>query len=116
MRSKNPYAKTRPESRPYFVYQGQGFTYKILKTYQTPENEAKNPHARAFCLTITEFTGPRGELGDAYWSSIKSGTRLVYQDPTITPSKPVELREVVNGTDYDSGDALTEAYNILFER
>ena len=46
-------------------------------------------------------------------STIKANATLVYQDPVITPRKPVELREVVNGTDED---ALAEATDVLFDR
>ena len=116
--TKNPCGKRRSPDNPYekWVSFDGSWTWLVLKKNQSPEMEAKNPHASWYCMVVTPHTGPRGDIGDTYCSTIKDNATLVYQDPVITPRKPVELREVVNGTDYDSGDALTEAYNILFER
>lgn len=61
--SKNPCGKTRPKSDPYesWVVPGVG-TYHVLKKYQSPEGEAKNPQARWFTYCENEY----GELGDMY--------------------------------------------------
>ena len=38
--------KTADLDKPYMTYEGRGFEWRVLKRYQKPENEAKNPHAR----------------------------------------------------------------------
>lgn len=41
----------------------------VLKKYQTPELEAKNPYARWFCDVVTPIV-PDGEMGDTYVKDI----------------------------------------------
>ena len=82
---KNPYGKSVPieprdtlRERAYAVYEDDrlpGWTWYVLKTYQSPDNAAKNPYARAFCLVTSPYTGELGDLGDTYYSNI--GRRLV---------------------------------------
>lgn len=69
--TKNLCAKTRPVSNPYEVWQAGGWTWKILKRYQSPEKEAANPFARVFCH-VTSPMCPDGELGDTYLRDIQS--------------------------------------------
>ena len=71
--------KTRERNNPYEVWQGPvGFEWRVLKKYQTPENEAKNPHARWFCAVKSNFTYGEFELGDVYVSEIKAqGERVI---------------------------------------
>jgi hypothetical protein len=47
-----------------------------LKKYQTPENEAKNPYARWFCIVTSPAT-PKGEYGDVYVKTVTLGTRQI---------------------------------------
>lgn len=81
MASKNPYGKT--VAQPYkenahMVWtNGAGWTWYVLKTYQTPEREAANPHALWFCLVTSPMVGESGELGDVYVSEIKSNARRI---------------------------------------
>ena len=71
--SKNECAKTRKLDNPYEVYIGpNGFEWRVLKKYQKPEWEAKNPHARWFCGVKSDFTYGSFELGDVYVSEIKT--------------------------------------------
>ena len=71
--SKNECAKTRKLDNPYEVYIGpNGFEWRVLKKYQKPELEAKNPHARWFCGVKSDFTYGSFELGDVYVSEIKT--------------------------------------------
>ena len=42
MTTKNPFAKSRKADNPYAIYEGHGFTWKILKTYQRPNKEKDN--------------------------------------------------------------------------
>lgn len=70
--SKNLCGKTRPRTDPYEVWTSRDGTWEwhVLKKYQSPENEAKNPFARWFCFVKSPFV-PDGEMGDCYVSSIK---------------------------------------------
>jgi hypothetical protein len=76
--SKNLCAKTRPIDNPYEVWVSFDgtWTWKVLKKYQTPERESKNPYARWFCAVsspITREQSARGyELGDVWVKDIKS--------------------------------------------
>ena len=71
--AKNPYGKTRKESEPYATYSDKrtGWTWKILKTYQTPDNGAKNPYATAFCSVSSPYTYGGSDLGDTYLNDIR---------------------------------------------
>ena len=53
----------------YEVWQAGDWTWYVLKKYQSPENEAKNPYARWFCLVETPYV-PNGEMGDTYIKDI----------------------------------------------
>tara|TARA_R110000765_G_scaffold339209_1_gene429365 strand:+ start:884 stop:1117 length:234 start_codon:yes stop_codon:yes gene_type:complete len=71
--TKNECGKTRKLDNPYEVWQGpSGFEWRVLKKYQTPENEAKNTYARWFCAVKSDFTYGSFEMGDVYVSDIKS--------------------------------------------
>jgi hypothetical protein len=67
--------KVTPEQA-YEVWSNGTWTYFVLKKYQSPENEAKNPYARWYCMTTSPIT-PKGEYGDAYVSTVKTGTQLI---------------------------------------
>ena len=81
--AKNPYGKRIPYEKAktdaYAVYGNDpdhpGWTWYVLKTYQTPEKAAENKYARAYCLVVSPFVGASGELGDVYLSDI-GGTLL----------------------------------------
>ena len=69
---KNECSKTRDKSDPYEIWTNGSWTWNVLKKYQKPSLEAKNPYARWFCLVVTPMTGPLGDMGDVYVSDIKS--------------------------------------------
>ena len=86
MASKNPCSKRVTPETAYEVWQtydGQ-FTYWVLKKYQTPEKEAKNPYARWYCKVQSPIT-PKGEFGDAYISSITNGAHKI-DNPLVQTS------------------------------
>ena len=67
--AKNPYGKTVTADKAYAVYTDTrlpGWTWYVLKTYQSPENAAKNPYARVFAKVTSPMTGSYGDLGDTY--------------------------------------------------
>ncbi len=77
--SKNLCGKTRKTDDPYEVWTGaNGFEWRVLKKYQTPEREAENPQARWFCAVRSDFTYGEFELGDVYVQDIKQyGVKLI---------------------------------------
>jgi hypothetical protein len=69
---KNECAKTRPVDDPYEVWENSnGWRWYVLKKYQSPAGEAKNPYARWFCLVKSPIV-PDGEMGDVYIRDITS--------------------------------------------
>ena len=77
--SKNECGKTRKLDDPYEVWTGPaGFEWRVLKKYQAPENEAKNPYARWYCAVKSDMTYDMWEYGDVYVSEIKqNGVKLI---------------------------------------
>lgn len=77
---KNLCNKTRPETHPYEIWGNSplmpNWFWFILKKYQTPENEKKNPQARWFCLVKTPIV-PDGEYGDVYIHDIKESAQAI---------------------------------------
>lgn len=67
---KNECAKTRKVENPYEIWKWESsngeWEWRVLKKYQTPENEAKNPYARWFCAVKSPFTYDSWEYGDTY--------------------------------------------------
>jgi hypothetical protein len=74
--TKNLCSKTRPVSNPYEVWKLGDWTWKVLKKYQSPENEAKNSYARWFCFVTSPFC-PEGEYGDTYVRDITGNATRV---------------------------------------
>ena len=61
--------KTRPVSNPYETYVDPalpGWEWRVLKHYQNPIQEEKNPYARVFCAVKSPFTFGSWEYGDTY--------------------------------------------------
>ena len=76
MPSKNLCGKTRPKENPYEVWEGYGFTYNVLKKYQSPEKERDNDFARWFCFVTSPYC-PDGEYGDTYTRDIIGSSQRV---------------------------------------
>ena len=69
---RNECNKTRPIDDPYEVWANdQGWVWHVLKKYQRPDKEAKNPHARWFVAAKSPFTDWEWEYGDTYVSDIR---------------------------------------------
>ena len=73
-RGKNPCGKTVSVDEPYEIYKDErsGFEWRVLKKYQTPENEAKNTFARWFCAVKSPMTYGSWEMGDVYARDVKT--------------------------------------------
>lgn len=71
--AKNECGKTRPKDNPYEVWKSFDSTWewRVLKKYQNPEKEAKNPYARWFCAVQSPNTFGSFDMGDVYVSEIK---------------------------------------------
>ncbi len=82
--TKNECNKTRDIDNPYEIWRGPAnFEWRVLKKYQSPENEAKNDYARWFCAVKSDMTYGSFELGDTYVSDIKAYGVKVKQAPDI---------------------------------
>ena len=83
--AKNPFGKSRTKESPYATYKGFGpfgnTVMHVLKTYQTPEKEAKNPYARWFIAIQTDMTYGSYDMGDTYVNEATHGLTL----DTCTP-------------------------------
>ena len=68
---KNLCAKTRPDNKPYEIWEDKtiGWKWLVLKKWQADDDK---PYGRWFCKVITPIV-PEGELGDVYVSEIKTG-------------------------------------------
>lgn len=69
--------KRREIDNPYEIWMGEGFEYRVLKKYQTPEKEADNPYARWYVAGKSPFTFGSWEYGDMYISEIKTNTERI---------------------------------------
>ncbi len=76
--AKNPCAKRVTPENAYEVWQSYNgtWTYFVLKKYQSPEQEAKNPFARWYCKVVSPVV-PNGDYGDVYVFTVKRGTRQI---------------------------------------
>ncbi len=80
--AKNVKGKTRPITDPYEVWTNDsGWTWKVLKHYQSPAAESKNEYARVFCAVSSPFTHGSYDLGDTYLMDIKRHTQCVESGP-----------------------------------
>jgi len=75
---KNLCGKTRDKENPYEIWSNNsGWEWRVLKKYQNPENENKNPYARWFCAVKSPYTYGSYELGDVYVKDIKSSAKRI---------------------------------------
>lgn len=63
---KNECAKTRGVDEPYEIYQAGDWEWRVLKKYQSPKQERKNPYARWLCAVKSPYTGDVYDVGDTY--------------------------------------------------
>lgn len=88
----NPCGRVVTREYAYEVYQSPDgeWTYFVLKKYQAPEREAKNPYARWLCNVVSPATSPGGDTGDIYVSEVKRGTRKLDHNPLT--GKPLDTQ------------------------
>jgi len=84
-RVKNLLGKSRKTDTPYAIFKGYGpfgeTEMRLLKTYSTPLNEAKNPYARWMVAVKSEATHGSYDMGDSYIKEATMGLTRVYADP-----------------------------------
>ena len=71
-------SKTRNVNNPYEVYVLGDWEWRVLKHYQSPAGESKNPYARVYCAVKSPMTWGGYDLGDTYLRDIKGAATLVY--------------------------------------
>ena len=93
-RIKNLLGKSRPQANPYAIFKGYGpfgeTEMRLLKTYSTPLNEAKNPYARWMVAVKTDMTYGSYDMGDSYIREATMGLTRVYADPLYLTQYGIE--------------------------
>lgn len=87
----NPLGKSRSKDAPYAIWEGNGFRWLILKTYQTPQNEAKNMYCRWFVAASSPFTFGGYDMGDTYVAEVVKYGRLVAASPEFKQAYGIEF-------------------------
>ena len=90
VKAKNPMGKLRSVDKPYEIWKARDFEWRVLKKYQAPEVEAKNPYAKWFCAVRSSFTKGQWEYGDTYVKDIKGQGAYkeanIDEKPLLSPS------------------------------
>jgi hypothetical protein len=83
--AKNPFGKSRSTEQPYAIYAGCGpfgnTECRVLKTYQTVDNEKANRYSRWFVAVSSDHTWGGFDMGDSYIKDATYGLRLVAAEP-----------------------------------
>ena len=77
----NPFAKTRPQHKPYAIYRAGDFIFHVCKTYKKPANEVGDIYARWFVWASSPYTYGSMEGGDTYRSEVINFAQLVAAEP-----------------------------------
>lgn len=75
---KNQHGKMRDVDQPYAVFvdpRYEGWEWRVLKRYQSPEKEAFNVYARWLCAVKSPATDGDWEYGDTYVHDIPGARR-----------------------------------------
>ena len=82
--SGNPCLRTRDVDDPYEIWEAAGsqgpWTWRVLKKYQNPENEAKNHNALWHTAAKSPMTRGSWEYGDEYVRRIKRIAICIYKE------------------------------------
>lgn len=94
---KNLMGKSRKADQPYLVFEGSGWTWKVLKSWQ---GDDKKPYGRWFCDVSSPFTYSGSDLGDTYVYDVVNHAYLTYIDPVLVeagyqPPKALEVPQPV---------------------
>ena len=79
---RNPFAKTRKITKPYATFKRAAWEWRVLKTYQLPQNENKNRYARWLVAAKSPHTFGSWEMGDTYIREMLGipGIRMIQAD------------------------------------
>ena len=72
--SKNLHGKSRTVENPYHIIVADGWEWRVLKRYQSPDAERANPYARWFVAVKSPLTYGSWEMGDTYIREIPTAT------------------------------------------
>ena len=80
--AKNLCGKRRDKDNPYeiWVIPHTEWEFRVLKKYQSPENEAKNQYARWYMATKSPYTYGAFELGDGYAREVKQHAVKIFPE------------------------------------
>jgi len=86
--AKNECGKTRDVENPYEVWVGsgplEGWEWRVLKKWQSPDKECNNPYARWFCAVKSPMTYGSWEYGDTYVKDVVGMyTKMVKGKPDL---------------------------------
>jgi hypothetical protein len=102
--AKNLLGRSRTKDKPYAIWQGFGAfgdtEVRLLKTYQIPSNESKNPYARWFVAVRSDHTYGSFDMGDSYISEVTQGMTLKQADPLFTEQYGVTVPDGVELTEW----------------
>lgn len=85
-------------NKPIEVYatSNKSWIWLVMKHYQKPENEVKNPYARVMCRVLSPIVGyDRGELGDVYLKDIMAIDTEVLKVYDEKDGKEFNLKELL---------------------
>jgi len=86
-------------NKPIEVYAtpDKSWIWLVMKHYQKPKGEAKNPYARVMCRVLSPIVGyDRGELGDVYLREItESPYQLTIKVYDEKDGKEFNLKELL---------------------
>jgi len=89
-REANPCNKTVDREHAHEVWESpHGWVWYVLRKYQSPSNEEKNPYAKWLCCVVSPFTSERGDYGDVYVREIKAVARKI-ANPLVVRSSDQE--------------------------
>ena len=102
--TKNLLGKSRTKENPYAIWQGFGAfgdtEVRLLKTYQKPDREQKNPYAKWFVAVRSDHTYGSFDMGDSYISEVTQGMTLKQADPLFTEQYGVTVPDGVELTEW----------------
>lgn len=76
-----PGRKMRDRDEPYLVYRDNGWTWKVLKIWSSPEKQMEDPTIERWFCDVSSPYLPGGEMGDTYIADIfEKAPGLVYID------------------------------------
>ena len=105
-KEKNLMGKGRTKENPYATFEGIGplghTLVHVLKSYQKPSKELKNPYAKWFVAIKTDMTYGSYDMGDTYLRDATGNLSLTYSSEEFKLNYWDTLKELslIGGFDY----------------